>query len=424
MTVAVHRLSLAVVVSFLSVAVASAEALAPNWPRHIIGTGNGADGVDASDIDNDGDTDIVVPWEKGGALNVYFNPGGKPTEPWPFVDARGGVDVTGIEDAIFADFDNDGQIDALVSCIEDEDSFFAGTHSRVLIHWIMDPQEMASSSAWRGVPVTQEPALYLRAKVGRLAADGRPAILVGTKEKHGYPGKMLLFQVSPGARLSALSQWTRHDLGSLYRINNLELIDMDGDGDNDILYSDGPGLAWLRNPGVPMSLPWQKISIGSPGPQFAICDLDSDGVLDIIASYNADPTVAAVWYKRTDKTGESWRGFSILPEGGVPMTSGVDEYTPKGVACADMDLDGKQDIVFTASGTGTNVYFVSYRGASPEYSGTWNRVLISEESTAKYDNLVLVDIDKDGDSDVVTTEEKQGDERRGLGALWYENPTR
>lgn len=394
----------------------------PHWPRHIIGTGNGADGIDAVDIDHDGDMDVVVPWEEDGVVKVYLNPGSKPTRHWPAVDISGGLDVTGVEDAIFADFDNNGSVDAVVSSIEDEDSFPVGANSRVAIHWLVDPTNPGAPSAWRGTSLTRDRALYLRARLGRMNAEGSTGIVVGTKQKYGFPGRVLLFQAPPEASPATIDQWVGYDLGSLYRTNNLELTDMDGDGDNDIVISGAPGIAWLRNPGTPISVPWQKIQISSGGSQFGLCDINGDGVLDIIASYKANPMVAGVWYKRIDAKGETWRPYAILPEGGVPMDPAANDYTPKGLGCADMDLDGKLDIVFTASGTGAAVFYVSYRGATPEYSGNWDKVLISERTTAKYDNLILADIDEDGDKDVVSTEEKQGIFGNGLGALWYENP--
>ncbi|HOW19468.1 MAG TPA: dockerin type I repeat-containing protein, partial [Phycisphaerae bacterium] len=38
--------------------------------------------------------------------------------------------------------------------------------------------------------------------------------------------------------------------------------------------------------------------------------------------------------------------------------------------------------------------------------------------------VALVDLDGDGDLDVITTEEEWPPDSRGLGVIWYENPTR
>ena len=40
----------------------------------------------------------------------------------------------------------------------------------------------------------------------------------------------------------------------------------------------------------------------------------------------------------------------------------------------------------------------------------------------KYDNLQLVDMDNDGDLDVLTSEEGEGIFTVGDGVLWFENP--
>jgi hypothetical protein len=39
----------------------------------------------------------------------------------------------------------------------------------------------------------------------------------------------------------------------------------------------------------------------------------------------------------------------------------------------------------------------------------------------KYDNIIAADMDLDGDTDLVTSEENEGLLLRGAGVLWYEN---
>lgn len=47
----------------------------------------------------------------------------------------------------------------------------------------------------------------------------------------------------------------------------------------------------------------------------------------------------------------------------------------------------------------------------------WDRHEISGAPGVKYDNLELLDLDGDGDLDVVTSEQIEQ-----LGVIWYENP--
>ena len=51
------------------------------------------------------------------------------------------------------------------------------------------------------------------------------------------------------------------------------------------------------------------------------------------------------------------------------------------------------------------------------FEGTWRARDISGSEGVKYDRIELIDLDGDGDLDVVTCEEIEK-----LGVLWYENP--
>ena len=90
--------------------------------------------------------------------------------------------------------------------------------------------------------------------------------------------------------------------------------------------------------------------------------------------------------------------------------------TGKGVAVGDIDLDGTDDLVFScenATADKSGVRWLSRDGNS------WRDHEISGPEGIKFDRLELLDLDEDGDLDVVTCEE-----RVNLGVIWYENPAR
>jgi hypothetical protein len=92
----------------------------------------------------------------------------------------------------------------------------------------------------------------------------------------------------------------------------------------------------------------------------------------------------------------------------------------KAVSCGDIDLDGRKDLVFSCEGAEPprhGLMWLSWEG-SPT-NGVWRAHDISGADGVKHDLVPLVDLDGDGDLDVLTTEET-----RGLGVIWYENPTR
>jgi hypothetical protein len=86
----------------------------------------------------------------------------------------------------------------------------------------------------------------------------------------------------------------------------------------------------------------------------------------------------------------------------------------------DVDGDGKSDVIFScenASGDKSGVRWLSYK-RSP-FEPVWQDHEISGPKGVKFDRIELLDLDDDGDMDVITCEE-----RDNLGVIWYENPSR
>jgi hypothetical protein len=87
-----------------------------------------------------------------------------------------------------------------------------------------------------------------------------------------------------------------------------------------------------------------------------------------------------------------------------------------------VDGDDLIDIVFTGSGDGHGVFMMSPR-TDIARGLSWNLTNLTPYADhMKYDNLRLVDMDADGDLDVLTTEEGEGIFTAGDGVLWLENP--
>ena len=96
----------------------------------------------------------------------------------------------------------------------------------------------------------------------------------------------------------------------------------------------------------------------------------------------------------------------------------------KAVAVADMDRDGQADLVLTcegATGDKSGVAWFSRDRALKQAiaQARWTMHDISGAAGTKFDRIELVDLDGDGDLDLITTEETEN-----LGVIWYENPGR
>ncbi len=138
-------------------------------------------------------------------------------------------------------------------------------------------------------------------------------------------------------------------------------------------------------------------------------DLNHDGKQDIAATVKGGPIT---WFERKDKAAQAWQVHEVnLPAG----TGGG-----KGVAVADVNLDGRNDLVFTCESAEKKIG-AGWLSAPPNLNAaiwTFHDISGTKEGI-KFDLIQMIDLDHDGDLDVITCEE-----RNNLGVIWYENPTR
>ncbi|HBV32591.1 MAG TPA: hypothetical protein DEB49_09055, partial [Verrucomicrobiales bacterium] len=224
--------------------------LAKPWKRHTIDSSSkaagklGADGVRLADVNGDGLLDITTGWEQGGAIVVYQNPGpAKARAAWPSVTVGR---VVSPEDAMFIDLDNDGNLDVVSSC--------EGSARTMYIHWA--PPKRAdywNPSAWRteAIPATKGKQLWMFAAPARLDCRGADELFVSSKGGNASIGFLVRKDPDSLARDAGGFEYVK--LRSAGWIMSLEPLDMDGDGDTDLIYSDrrgaNRGVGWLENPG-------------------------------------------------------------------------------------------------------------------------------------------------------------------------------
>ena len=379
----------------------------PAWKRHVIDdSSRGADGVRLADVDGDGRLDIATGWEEGGVVRLARNPGADRVRTrWPTVTVG---KVAAPEDAVAVDLDGDGAVDVVSSC--------EGKTRSVFVHWApKDHRFLFDPDAWttEPIPVTQGTAQWMFC--APMQVDGRHGIdlVLGAKGKNARIGWL---EAPPEPR--DLDRWKWHPLYKAGWIMSLLALDMDADGDADILASDrrGPkrGCLWLENPGPgPKQFdPWPEHGIGADGKEVMFldpADLDGDGLTDIVVTTFREPELYLL--RRRSKDGLRWQTVRL----NYPANVG----TGKAVKVADVDRDGKLDIVLScgnAKGGKSGVVWLSNR--NDPAAADWAAHEISGPAGVKFDLVQMIDLDDDGDLDCITCEE-----RDNLGVFWYENPT-
>ena len=382
------------------------------WPIHVIdASSRGADGVRLADVNGDRLMDITTGWEEGGITRVSLNPGHRAAaKPWPAVTVG---KTPNVEDAVLVDLDSDGRVD-VVSCCE-------GRTRAVFVHWApKHRQDYLDPSAWKTQPIPVAQGAMMWMFCLPVQVDGRHGVDLMAAGK-GSDGRIGWFEAPEDPR--RLDRWKWHTISAAGWIMSLRSLDVDRDGDLDLLTTDrkGPmrGCRWLENPGPgpAQAGPWTNHFIGGRSSEvmfMTVAELDGDGQRDLLV---ATKPRRLLFFRRRPGTPPSWTPHSIA----LPEKIG----TGKGVAVGDLNRDGRPEVVFSCEGAGgekSGVMWLSYRDSPTEQ--VWTPHEISGPRGIKFDRIELLDVDGDGDLDVLGCEESQpvDGKRRGLGVFWYENP--
>lgn len=372
------------------------DAPGPVWKRHAIDqTSKGADGVKLGDLNRDGLPDLVTGWEEGGVVRAYLNPGVKKArEGWPQVTVG---EVKSAEEAIFADLDGDGQLEVV-----------SGTEGKTrALYW-----HRFVEGGWRtdAFPATLGTQMWMQAATLDVDGQNGQDLLLASKGDGAAVGWLQ----SP-ERPGELGAWSYHRLREAGWLMSLIPQDMDGDGDSDVVFSDRKGsptgVFWLDNPGSEANRThsaWKEHVIGGLGKQVMFADLgdlNGDGLMDVVVA--AKPVEIVICLRNADG---GWREQ-------VLMLDGSNLGDAKAAKITDLNGDQLPDLLFTcenAKGKLEGIVWLEQQDGGP-----WLQHTLGGPEGVKFDLMQTLDLDGDGDLDVITCEE-----RDQMGVVWYENPFR
>jgi hypothetical protein len=220
-------------------------------------------------------------------------------------------------------------------------------------------------------------------KVGDLDGDGDLDIL---GKPYNWDTPRVDVWLNGGTGLS-LDRWQRHvvDSGKPWQAVFITSADIDGDGQQDII----TGGWWYKNPGSPGGT-WARNTIGSPlNNMAAVYDFDGDGDLDVLGTegQGSESNPRFVW-ARNDGSGT----FTILDN----VESGDGDFL-QGVAVERFQDGGSLQVALSWHIAGKGVQRLTV--PSNPSSETWIRDQISP--TSQDEALSAGDMDRNGDSDLL-----------------------
>ncbi|MEO1999401.1 MAG: FG-GAP-like repeat-containing protein, partial [Planctomycetaceae bacterium] len=210
-------------------------------------------------------------------------------------------------------------------------------------------------------------------------------------------GEVEDYQIEIDSPLSASGIFgAQQTIGSASGAISVFAIDMDGDGDMDVLSAsdNDDKIGWYENNGN-QTFTSHVITTGANGADsvFAI-DMDGDGDIDVLSASHEDDRV--VLYKNDGN------------ENFTPQTITAAANYPWSVYVADMDADGDMDIL-SASQHGDKITWYENDGSENFADHT-----ISTTADAAF-RVYAADVDSDGDMDVLSASAYDNK------IAWYEN---
>jgi hypothetical protein len=347
---------------------------------------NGLEALATADLDGDGDVDLVTASYGDGHVLWHENVGGG-----SFVEHVISDDEPGASDVFVIDLDEDGALDVLTT---------ARTSGRV--SWFRGHRDPGAPPVYSEHVITSLADVPLAVFAADVDGDGDLDVLSA-----GFNDDKIVWYENGGGDIGVFP--SRDISTTADGAADVAAADLDGDGDVDVVSAARLSglITWYENDGAADPAFTAHDIASAPGAtSVALADIDGDGDIDIAASSLGDHTVYLYLNINLGPPGPSFPGQ-------VVSTAGLD---PVRVVVADVDGDGKRDLLSAGRQSDTILWHRNLGGTPP----TFDTIPISTD-TVSAQSVAAADLDGDGDTDVVSTASVPGFPATGDELAWYEN---
>jgi len=380
---------------FASVFLAAAGLV--EFRRHKIDTYPSGYQVTVADLNGNGRPDVLVLSTEANRVDWYENPG------WamhPIARTSRNIDL------VARDLDGDGRPEiALASGF-----YYSRSDRGGEIQWLQRPP--GEDGSWRIHKIATDPVVH-RLRFGDLDGDGRPELVhapifgPGSKDaRDPRPSHLWAFRPPPNLREGSWETWKIDE--TLTVLHGIQTSDIDGDGRDEILTASFEGIHRFDYEGTFPRGKWRKIQIsrGAGKMEGKIERGSSEVAWGSLGS--GRPFLASL---------EPWHGNQVVVYLPIPGKDSwrrqvIDESLAEGHALAlyDLDGDGRDEIIAGWRGAGGGL--AVYRSRDPD-GGRWAKTLV--DGGIPVEGIALADINLDGRMDIVAIA------GRSNLLVWYEN---
>ncbi|MDD5687363.1 MAG: chitobiase/beta-hexosaminidase C-terminal domain-containing protein [Elusimicrobia bacterium] len=300
----------------------------------------------------------------------------------------------------FADIDGDGKLDLIVS---GDDANYGG------IYWF--DNNGGPASTWAKKPIAGPGIFGVGTYAADVDGDGDMDIVAGW---YGSTTVEVRWYENTG---NYAANWPMRTVGTvLNNSHDKKVVDLDGDGKMEIInrgedfrnkgVTEGNGnYIYIFHQGASITAAWTGIKIPCLyGEGLQVKDVTGDGMADIVIAgcYYKNP------YPNSVMTVANWTQKYYGTQSEFPTSTGYK------VAVGDINMDGRPDIVLSASendfnydgvpdNTTYNCMFAWYEAPSNPVTGTWTKHLIEPGAQFNLHSLQIADFNKDGLPDIATS---------------------